>query len=358
MSSSSPSLFVEPPEPLSASVPSPAPSVTTDVLNIYSPQSLTIRIAYKCNIRCKFCYQGADLNNETALDEERMLGMVREGREAGFIRLGISGGEAFLYAKSMAKIIKLAKQIGYQNISIVSNGFWGKSVRSTRNVLNLLKNAGFTPPQDMLSMSAGEYHQEWIALSNARNIIDAYYTDYNLPFTIDFEYSKGKDHLVSEFTDYLCGEGIPEHTYKIRPRTIIAKLGRGKDIDEQTMDIKPIKAFGICPSIGRFVVQPEGYVVPCCGFNRYIEGLSLGSIYEHSVSEIISMASTNLVNRYLTHVPLRDMHKELSKHFDLPSDFSVNCELCEVIFGKQQHIDHLRKIAGEMLNDGVWSTSK
>ena len=108
-----------------------------------------------------------------------------------------------------------------------------------------------------------------------------------------------------------------------------------------------------CTSIGRFVVQPEGYVVPCCGFNRYIKGLSLGSIYEHSVSEIITSASSNLVNRYLTHVPLRDMHRELSKHFDLPSDYSVNCELCEEIFSKPEHVEHLRKVAGRMLKDGV-----
>lgn len=353
MNYSSPSLSVEPPTPLSVEAPSPVAPTDPEVANIFDPQSLTIRIAYKCNIRCKFCYQGADLDNKTALDEERMLGMVREGRDAGFIRLGISGGEAFLYAKSMAKIIKLAKKIGYQNISIVSNGFWGKSAQSTRNILNLLKDAGFEPPKDMLSMSAGEYHQEWIELSNARNIIDAYYKEFNLPFTIDFEYSKGKEYMVSEFREYLRGEGLSEETYKIRPRTIIAKLGRGKDINEQTMDTKPLEAFGVCPSIGRFVVQPEGYVVPCCGFNRYIEGLSLGNIYEHSVSEIITMASSNLVNRYLTHVPLRDMHKELSKHFDLPSDFSVNCELCEVIFAKKEHVDHLKKVAPRMLKDSA-----
>ncbi len=353
MNYSAPSLSVEPPVSLSVEPPSPVTSADNEVPNIFDPESLTIRIAYKCNIRCKFCYQGADLDNKTALDEDRMLDMVREGREAGFVRLGISGGEAFLYAKSMAKIIKLAKRIGYESVSIVSNGFWGKSRQSTRNVLNLLTDAGFAPPEDMLSMSAGEYHQEWIELSNARNIIDAYYKQFGLPFTIDFEYSKDKEHLVAEFNEYLASQGIAEDTYKIRPRTIIAKLGRGKEIEEQTMETKPLEAFGICPSIGRFVVQPEGYVVPCCGFNRYIEGLSLGSIYDHSVSEIITNASTNLVNRYLTHVPLRDMHKELSKHFDLPSDYSVNCELCEVIFAKKEHVEHLRKVAGEMLNDGV-----
>jgi len=316
---------------------------------MYDPQSLTIRITYKCNIGCRFCYNTSLLGSDITLDEERMLTMIREAREAGITRMGISGGEAFLFAKQVVNMIKLAKEIGFTTVSIVTNGFWGKSEKSTENLLAMLKDAKFGPPNDMLSMSGGEYHQEWIPPSYAANIIRAYQAAYKMPFTIDFEYSNGKEHLVDEFKAFLKGEGIPDAWYKVRIRTFIAPLGRGKDLAEGSTTAKSPNAYAKCNAINRFVVQPDGHVVPCCGFNRFNPGINLGNIYEQSVAEVIKAGNTSIVNRYLTHVALRDIYKELAAHFDLPKEYAANCELCEALFAKPEHIEHLTKVAAKFL---------
>ncbi len=308
---------------------------------IFNPVSLTIRISYKCNIRCKFCYNTSLIDSDIALDEDRILALVRDGHKAGFCRLGISGGEAFIYAKSVIKIIILAKELGYSAVSIVTNGFWGKSLQSTKNIISSLKNAGFSPPKDMLSMSAGEFHQEWIPPSYAKNIISEFNSAFGVPFTIDFEITNGKEHLVQEFHDFMAEHGIPEDTYKLRLRTVIANLGRGKNLAEEMTAAKPIGAFGKCNAINRFVVQPTGKVVPCCGFNRFNEGIELGNIKESSIAEIIHNANSNIINQYLTNEPLYGIYKKLSEHFDLPENFTVACELCEAMFGKKEHVDYL-----------------
>jgi len=310
---------------------------------IFDTESLTIRVSYKCNIGCKFCYNTSLPDNEIALSEERMLALVKDGWENGFRRLGISGGEAFLYAKSVMKVIKLAKELGYTAVSIVTNGFWGKYIKSTNIVLSMLKEAGFSAPPDMLAMSAGEFHQEWIPPSNAKNIISEYNRTFGVPFTIDFEVTKGKEHLEQEFRDYLSSEGIPEDAYNIRLRKIIANLGRGKDLEDGVAEVKPIGAFGKCNAVNRFVVQPDGKVVPCCGFNRFNDGIVLGNIHESSVAQIIKDANSNFVNQLLTHKPLYELYDALKMQFVMPKNFTVACEICEAIFGKEEHIEHLKK---------------
>ncbi len=327
---------------------SPSPDTKLDAV-IFNPESLTIRISYKCNIGCRFCYNTSLIDSDIALDEDRMLALIKDGRKAGFCRLGISGGEAFIYAKSVIKMIMLAKEVGYSAVSIVSNGFWGKSLKSTKNIISSLENAGFSPPKDMLSMSAGEFHQEWIPPSYAKNIISEFNRTFGTPFTIDFEITKGKEHLIQEFHDFMAEHGIQEDAYKIRQRTVIANLGRGKDLAEDMTAAKPIGAFGKCKAINRFVVQPTGKVVPCCGFNRFNEGIELGDINKNSITDVINDANSNIVNQYLTHEPLHGIYKKLREHFDLPENFTVACELCEVIFGKKEHIDFLVE---------EWSTRK
>lgn len=319
---------------------------------IYAPSSLVLRVTYKCNISCRFCYNSSNLDSDVAIDEVAMRRVIKEARHNGIKRLGLSGGEVFLYTNTMVRMIQLAKSIGYEAVSVVTNGFWGKSETSTKNLINALAKAGFSPPQDKLSMSAGEYHQEWIEPSYARNIIKAYYAAYEQPFTIDFEYSNGKEHLVEQFQLYMRGEGISEEMYTIRPRTFIAPVGRAKDqLEEGSVSLKSPASYGKCNAVNRFVVQPDGFVVPCCGFNETNTGINLGNINEESVGMVIRKGNTNIVNQYLTHVPLGKIHEALAKRFPLPLGYATNCDLCEALFAKPEHVEHLRGLARTLLAD-------
>jgi molybdenum cofactor biosynthesis enzyme MoaA len=276
--------------------------------------------------------------------------LIEEAAQTGIKRLGISGGEVFLFIKPLENMINRAKQLNYEAVSMVTNGFWGRSPKSTRNVLNMLYRAGFRPPKDALTISAGEFHQEWIEPLRACNIIKDYHGTFGVPITVDFEITHGKDHLADEFLELAHAEGIEESQFKFRVRKLIANLGRGKDLSPGATTNKPIKTFGKCKAINRFVAQPDGRVVPCCGFNRFNDGIVLGDISKSSYQDIVDNANHNIVNRYLTHVPLHELHAELAQQFTMPDQFSSSCELCEAIFGIPEHVKHLESIAHKYLS--------
>jgi len=313
--------------------------VTED--SIYNPKSLAIRITYQCNISCKFCYNNSTADSKTNLSEEQVIEIIEKAREEGFETMGISGGEALMYRDVVLAAVRRAKELGYKGVGIVSNGFWAKTKTSAKKLLMALKKAGFQPPKDMFSMSAGEFHHEWLDWKYAKNAISEYHRIFKHPLSIDFETTPGNENLMDEFKEHVAKEGITEKQYILRERKIVANLGRWKDLDEGIIRQKPIDAFGKCGAINRFSIQPDGDVVPCCGFNRYNTGIILGNVLNSSIPEVITAAQENLANKYLTHVPMNVIYKELSKEFTMPDKFSVICELCELIFSKKEYMDYL-----------------
>ncbi|MBF0275140.1 MAG: radical SAM protein [Nitrospinae bacterium] len=310
---------------------------------IYNPTSLALRISYICNISCKFCYNNSTADSKTQLKEEQVIAIIEEARSEGFQTLGISGGEAMMFKDIVISGIRRARELGYTGISIVTNGFWGKSPTSAKKIITALHDAGFAPPNDMLSMSAGEFHHEWLDWKHAKNCIQAFYDTYNAPMSIDFETTPGNEGLIDEFKAYLDQKGIAETMYKFRERTLVANLGRWKDLDEGIIREKPMEVYGKCNAINRFSIQPSGDVVPCCGFNRFNPGIILGNVLNSSIAEIITNAQNNIANKYLTAFPMNKVYEELSKKFELPNKFSVICEICELIFSKKEHLDYLEE---------------
>lgn len=316
----------------------------------YTPKSLALRVSYKCNIGCRFCYNISLPNSDVIMPEEQLLSVIEQCRANGFTSVGFSGGEIFLFAPVLYKCIKRAKEVGYTGISIVTNGYWGKSIESTQRTIASLVDTGFAPPKDRLSMSAGEFHNEFIDWYYARNIAKHYFATFAHPLRIDFEVTPGKEHLIDEFKAYMKEQGVPDDAFTLDIRKFIANVGRWKEADGKAVVAKPIGSFKKCTAINRFVVDPDGKVLPCCGFNRFIDGISVGNLNNNSVAEVIEQAQNQAATRYLTLVPMDAIYEELSKRFELPKDFSVICEVCEAIFSKKEHMEYLAQRADEFLS--------
>lgn len=316
---------------------------------IYTPSSLGLRVSYRCNINCRFCYNISTAKSEITMEEERLLNVIDQCHENGFKSVGFSGGEIFLFAPTLYRCIRRSRDLGYSSIGIVSNGYWGKTVKSTKRILTQLIEVGFSPPKDRVSISAGEFHMEFLDWTHVRNIANEYYNFFSKPLYIDFEVTPERKSLIDQFNVYMAEQNVPEHAYDLHVRTCIANVGRWKELSGMPVTPKSIASFRKCNSINRFIVAPEGEVMPCCGFNRYIKNISVGNVNTHSVAEILDQAQHHTVTRYLTMAPLNEIYAELSKKFELPSNFSVICELCEAIFDKQEHVDYLESIADEFL---------
>ncbi len=105
------------------------------------PMMAMIEVTNRCNMACPICYSGAEqAAADVSLEKIRIyLEQLLDLTETP-IPLQISGGEPSL-RDDLPEIIALAKQIGYRNIELITNGL---VISKSPSFLNRCKNAGLT----------------------------------------------------------------------------------------------------------------------------------------------------------------------------------------------------------------------
>ena len=75
----------------------------------------------QCNYDCGFCFHTAKTSHIEKEEDAKKI--IMELRKAGFRKINFAGGEPFLHAKLLGKLVQYAKKIcGYESVSIISNG--------------------------------------------------------------------------------------------------------------------------------------------------------------------------------------------------------------------------------------------
>jgi MoaA/NifB/PqqE/SkfB family radical SAM enzyme len=82
-----------------------------------------IRLGYRCNARCGFCYYQDKLDTPVELEPttEQLANRLRVLREHGATEVEFTGGEPTIRA-DLADLVRLARRLGFVNVSIITNG--------------------------------------------------------------------------------------------------------------------------------------------------------------------------------------------------------------------------------------------
>lgn len=82
---------------------------------------LSIEVTKRCNSSCIHCFAGAGKNHQSEINFVELRNIIKEGADAGYRHLHITGGEPLLY-KDLFEAIDLAGNIGYKTILLNTNG--------------------------------------------------------------------------------------------------------------------------------------------------------------------------------------------------------------------------------------------
>lgn len=82
-----------------------------------------IRLGYRCNARCGFCYYQDLLDNpvEKEPKTEELRARLRALREAGATEVEFTGGEPTI-RPDFADLVAYARELGFTNVSVITNG--------------------------------------------------------------------------------------------------------------------------------------------------------------------------------------------------------------------------------------------
>lgn len=82
--------------------------------------TLLVICGFECSQNCIFC-STSDLKNNQAKNTHQLMKTIKDGRKNGYRNVEFSGGEVTI-RNDIFCLIKYAKDLGYENIGVVSNG--------------------------------------------------------------------------------------------------------------------------------------------------------------------------------------------------------------------------------------------
>ncbi len=139
---------------------------------MYSPETLALTVSRQCNIECAHCIVEAGPRQKGVLDPNIAVRALQEARENGIEHAVIFGGEPFLFVKSYLPRIIHQALLNKLDVTIGTNGFWGKNEAFARKTLQGMEDLAKSSTERLaISLSVDQYHQPYVPATSVANII-------------------------------------------------------------------------------------------------------------------------------------------------------------------------------------------
>lgn len=164
-------------------------------------KKLSLLLGYECNNNCIFCYDGAGYkrNRYPPITTEEAKRRLEQGREAGCDMVDFLGGEPTI-RRDLLELIKYAKELGYEQISITTNGrmlsyydYARKLVEAGLNSVIFSVHGCRKEIHDALTRTPGSFEQQMRGIENILRLREKegysiYLADNTVMTKINMEY--------------------------------------------------------------------------------------------------------------------------------------------------------------------------
>lgn len=137
--------------------------------------TLLVICNFECSQNCVFCSVG-DLHGNKSKTTDQIVGIMKDGRKNGYQNIEFSGGEVTI-RKDIFDLIKIAKELGYKNIGMVSNGrmffykdFCKKIIKNGLNYVLISLHGHNKKIQEEISCTPGSFDQSVAGIKNLINL--------------------------------------------------------------------------------------------------------------------------------------------------------------------------------------------
>jgi organic radical activating enzyme len=290
----------------------------------FSLNSVTFLFTRHCNISCRHCYNESGPHEKAVrIPLDQMVAIVAQMPAAGIGRLKITGGEPFLYPQDVLAMVKAARTAGTGEIIINTNGFWASSDERANQMLDRLAQAGFmqgTGDNDHIKVSAGMYHEEFIAFDRVLTLARNYYDRFDKCVLIDFELAP-QGGSIDEIRKRISAAGLAERiTLQFRG---VGAVGRATDLAE--IDRWPTHL--TCSDIREIMITPDESVMPCAGLNYENNGIIIGRSDRNSLKDLVKRMQNDPILQFMATKKWDDVFTLVAKQ-KRDSGYSSKCDLC------------------------------
>jgi hypothetical protein len=191
-----------------------------------------------------------------------------------------TGGEPLLFHTEILELIHYAKQLGFQQVHIVSGAGWVGGEPDTRRKIKELVEAGLK----VMAISWDPYHEGVGSQDRVRTLAKVA-TEYGLFVIIRSALPVGSNPDAQK----IAFEGIPVHFASFP----LVRLGRAKTLPLEHFQQYDTFPTGPCGTVLSIVVEYDGQVYACCGPSKFSQPhspLVLGNAEHESLDIILDRA--------------------------------------------------------------------
>ncbi len=277
----------------------------------FHPDEVLFSVTDICNMRCGHC----DVKKgRVILDAKAALRFIDRCADNGIRRIGFTGGEPFIVAGLLSKLIKRSVQRKLFFDRIMTNGAWFRSKHELVSGLKKVFRAGY---DGNICVSIDAFHRQ--ELKKAALFIETAGRIWERDDIISIATVKGAKEKESRKRlmrlAKLLNASIKFYGYKhaaIRKSGLFIKISY--------IDLAPVgRAAGLkdpwsakwfrddlCRGPGNvFFVLPDGTVKPCCGYANDSDMLTIGSIKTDTPQKLIINAGEN---RFVSEIFTKGLH--------------------------------------------------
>jgi len=249
-------------------------------------QRLELTLTTKCNSQCIHCQADASPFKNEVMEVKDAYNYLAEATAVSKLEsFMVFGGEPMLYPERAIAVFRRAQLLGIPKISIITNGFWGKSKETAEKLAVKLREAGL----NKVNMSVDSFHLRHIPLECPQNAAQALVNagveniKWNVAVVESIDAENKYDRETRQLLKKLEPMGLDADIVKIMP------VGRAvKNLREFFLHT-PLD--GPCegePIIGNPLMSPDSICIEPSGSVDICWRLSIGNAKENPLSQIVS----------------------------------------------------------------------
>lgn len=290
----------------------------------------------RCNLNCAHCCVSCSPQNNAVL-EDNLINKVMDDIAVNekINRIGISGGEAFLYPEKVSRIIEASTK-SKKSVYVYTNGFWCGSYEKTLHVLDRLKKKGLST----VLTSVDTFHQKYIPIGNVKNLLDACYAlNIYVKVHVSDTYSNS-----SENDELIHLLGLSKLNASITSSPVFVSGNALKNIPKEDIISNQELSKLRCNYDGMCSIDWDGNVSCCCSIHSH--GMVIGNIKNNSINKILNEVRKNKIFMcILKHgIPYLADIIRANKLMRIDDAYTNGCELCATIFENEKLISQLENI--------------
>lgn len=225
--------------------------------------------------------------------------------------------------------------------SVISNCYWGITEDIAFEKLQKLKYLGLTK----FSISYDEFHFEYVKPTCVKNVLKVC-KKLGMPVTLGVVATP--QHSAESTVQVLGTDlyNVPMYIYPCLP------VGSAVELGEENF-VRSVHKYDVngCPHNGIMAVFFNKKVYPCCSQSVIETDLTIGEVGKTTLKESVKNLKTNGILYAIRNKGFRWLVKVAEEsEIEVPEYVVNSCEMCSILFSKENIVKMIPKINEEMTN--------